>query len=129
MILLKFSRFALPGGEGIPIEAYAVDPMTTSVSVGTDVDYHYLSRWGGLIAASFLEGFGEAVRYSGMGTYTTGFGTVVTDTPDYSFEEQAWIAAGKVGERLSVPMYQNWYTPPTVTLETGTGLGILIVTN
>jgi type IV secretory pathway VirB10-like protein len=94
----------------------------------SDVDSHYLERWGGLVAASFLEGFAEAVSNSGLSTQDTDVGVVV-DQPRYSTSDQLWIAAGKVGENLAQPMLQNFYRPPTVYLEPGTEIGILIVKN
>ena len=36
-------------------------PAGATYALATEVDHHYGSRWGALIAASFLEGYGEAV--------------------------------------------------------------------
>ena len=126
-LLLEFEQFSF-NNETIQIEAYAVDPSTAGVAVRSDVDNHYLSRWGGLIGASFLEGFADAVKYSGMETYVQD-GAIVQSYPEYSFNNQMWIAAGNVGEKLAVPMLQNFYRPPTVFLDPGIGLGILIISN
>ncbi len=110
------------------IKGYGVDPSTQGVAVRSDVDHHRLSRWGGLIAASFLEGFADAVEHSGVTTYDGVWGTAKT-YPEYNVEDQMWIAGGKVGEKLAIPMYQNFYRPPTVTLNTGEGIGVLIIDN
>ncbi len=126
-LLLKFNAFSYEG-KTYPIEALAVDPATSGVAVRSDVDSHYIERWGGLIAASFLEGFAEAVSGSGLSTEATDVGVIV-DQPVYSTSDQMWIAAGKVGERLAEPMLQNFYRAPTVYLEPGTEMGILIVKN
>ena len=126
-LLLKFSAFAYEG-KTYPVEALAVDPATAGVAVRSDVDSHYIQRWGGLIAASFLEGFAEAVSNSGLSVENTDI-SVSVDHPTYSTEDQMWIAAGKVGERLSEPMLENFYRPPTVYLAPGTEMGILIVKN
>lgn len=126
-LLLKFTAFAFQG-KTYPIEALAVDPATSSVAMRSDVDSHYFERWGGLVAASFLEGFAEAVSTSGLSTESTDIGVIV-DQPDYSTSDQLWIAAGKVGENLAEPMLENFYRPPTVYLEPGTEIGILIVKN
>ncbi len=126
-LLLEFEQFSF-NNETISIEAYAVDPSTSGVAVRSDVDNHYLSRWGGLIASSFLEGFADAVKYSGMETYVQD-GAIVQSYPEYNLNNQMWIAAGNVGEKLAVPMLQNFYRPPTVFLDPGIGLGVLIISN
>lgn len=126
-LLLKFNAFSYEG-KTYPVEALAVDPATSGVAMRSDVDSHYLQRWGGLVAASFIEGFASAISSSGLSTQSTEVGVIV-DQPVYSTSDQMWIAAGKVGENLAEPMLQNFYRPPTVYLKTGTEIGILIVKN
>lgn len=85
-LVLQFVRAILPDGNSARLDAYAIDPDTTEASVASKVDTHFFSRWGGLIAAAFLEGIGEAKRYSGASSVTNSFGT--TDEMvwgDYSF--------------------------------------------
>jgi intracellular multiplication protein IcmE len=60
-VLVRFRWLTLPAGATYALEAYAVDPATGRTALATEVDPHYGSRWGALIAASFLEGYGEAV--------------------------------------------------------------------
>ncbi len=129
-LVLAFSRAVLPSGEDLQIEAYAVDPSTSEASVATSVDTHFISRWGGLIAASFLEGLGTAKRYSGAQSTLYGTAAETTDQmvwSTYSPADQAWIAAGKVGEKASRIFDRNFDRPPTVYLEQGTPVGILIL--
>ncbi len=130
-LVLAFSRVILPSGEDLQIEAYAVDPSTSEASVATSVDTHFFSRWGGLIAASFLQGLGEAKRYSGA--QSTIYGAANGETSDqmvwntYSPADQAWIAAGKVGEKVGEVFERNFERPPTVYVEQGTPVGVLIL--
>ncbi len=129
-LVLAFSQAILPSGENLQIEAYAVDPSTSEASVATSVDTHFFSRWGGLIAASFLEGLGTAKRYSGAQSTIYGNAAEVTDQMiwnTYSPADQAWIAAGKVGEKASRIFERGFDRPPTVYLEQGTPVGILIL--
>jgi len=128
-LVLSFSRIILPTGEDLQLEAFAVDPTTSEASVATSVNTHFFSRWGGLVAASFLEGLGTARRYSGA--QSTAYGGV--DGSDqmvwspYSPADQAWIAAGKVGERAARIFERGFDRPPTVYLEQGTAIGVLIL--
>lgn len=129
-LVLAFSRIILSSGEDVQLEAYAVDPSTSEASVATSVDTHFFSRWGGLVAASFLEGLGTAKRYSGAQSTLYGNSADATDQmiwSTYSPADQAWIAAGKVGEKVGKVFERNFERPPTVYLEQGTPVGVLIL--
>ena len=45
----------------------------------------------------------------------------------YSVSDQAWIAAGKVGEKAGKIFERNFDRPPTVRLESGTPVGVLVM--
>ncbi|MDR2503367.1 MAG: hypothetical protein LBD82_03140 [Deltaproteobacteria bacterium] len=129
-LVLAFARAILPSGEDIQLEGYAVDPATSEASVASSVDTHFFSRWGGLVASAFLEGLSTAKRYSGaQSTVYGGIGGVADQMiwNRYSPEDQAWIAAGKVGEKASRIFERNFERPPTVYLEQGTPIGVLIL--
>lgn len=128
--VLAFNRIILPSGETIQVESYAVDPTTSEASVASSVDTHFFSRWGGLVASAFLEGLGTAKRYSGAQSTIYGYGNDVTDQMvwnTYSVSDQAWIAAGKVGEKAGKIFERNFDRPPTVRLESGTPVGVLVM--
>lgn len=129
-LVLAFNRAVLPTGETVQLEAYAVDPSTSEASVASSVDTHFFSRWGGLVASAFLEGLGSAKRYSGAQSTIYGYGNDATDQMvwnTYSVEDQAWIAAGKVGEKAGKIFEKGFDRPPTVRLESGTPVGVLVV--
>ena len=129
-LVLAFNRAVLPSGETIQLEAYAVDPSTSEASVASSVNTHFFSRWGGLIASAFLEGLGSAKRYSGAQSTIYGSGADTTDQMvwnTYSVEDQAWIAAGKVGEKAGKIFEKGFDRPPTVRLESGTPVGVLVL--
>ena len=129
-LVLAFSSVILPSGERLQVEAYAVDPATSEASVASSVDTHFFSRWGGLVASAFLEGLGTAKRYSGAQSTVYGNASETTDQMvwnTYSPADQAWIAAGRVGERAAKIFEQNFDRPPTVYLESGTAVGVLVL--
>lgn len=133
-LVLAFTRIIPPSGVDLQIEAYAVDPGTTEASVASSVDTHFFSRWGGLIASAFLEGLGDAKKYNGaQSTVYGGYngngynGTDQMIWNDYSWEDQAWIAAGKVGEKAGKIFEKNFDRPPTVYLESGSPVGVLVL--
>ncbi len=128
-LVIQFNRAVLLDGTETPIEAYAIDPKTTEASVASRVNTRFFSRWGGLIAASFLEGFGEATQMSGAESVDNVFGESTGSMvfSNYSVADQAWIAAGKVGEKVGEIFTQNFNRPPTVYLDMGSAIGILII--
>ena len=126
-VLVKFNYLSYRD-QVVDLEAYAIDPDTTRTALADDVDHHYLSRWGALIAASFLEGYGHAVRASNRNTTIGIFGNIIT-TPkdDIDDEEIAKEALGTVGERLSEAVGQQFSRPNTITVDPGAAIGVLIV--
>lgn len=128
-LVLAFSRGILKSGEDVQLEGYAIDPETTEASVASAVNTHFFSRWGGLIASSFLAGLGEAKQYSGATSNYDNFGGNTNQMvfSDYSIEDQLWIAAGKVGEKSSEIFAKNFDRPPTVYLDSGSSIGVLIL--
>lgn len=129
-LVLAFTRAVLPSGETIQFEAYAVDPATSEASVASSVDTHFFSRWGGLVASAFLEGLGTAKRYSGSQSTIYGYNGESTDQMvwnTYSLSDQAWIAAGKVGEKAGKIFERQFDRVPTVYLESGTPVGVLVL--
>ncbi len=125
-LVLNFTELVTKDGQSLSIQGCAIDPKTDRTAVRSSVDTHALERFGGLIAASFLEGFGDATRRSGTSTYSSVYGSG-SSTPRYSLSDEAWIAGGKVGEKLGRQMERNFERAPTVVLKSGTEMGILLL--
>ena len=96
-------------------------------------------RYGSLFASSFITGYAQAKGKAG--TTITSVQTGVTDadgnpitvpattTPNWSSNDQVKIGLGKVGEAFSQIIAENVNTPPTVTVDSGTGIGILLTSD
>lgn len=130
-LVLRFNRVVVKDKKGhdqvFSVSGYAINPNDYSPGVSTGVDTHFLERWGGLIASSFLEGFGEAKSRSGTRySYGNDNNPGMWDI-DYDVADEVWIAAGKVGEKLSDKFSNNFDRPPTVTIQPGEAIGILIM--
>lgn len=126
-LVLRFNRLVY-NGKTYDVTGYAVDPHTLTPGISSNVDYHILERWGGLIAASFLEGFGRAVERSGTRyNYGSYGGNDTVSVPEYSLNDELWIAAGEVGNKASDVFAKNFDRPPTVSLDPGTQIGVLIL--
>jgi hypothetical protein len=125
-VLVTFSRIVDKDGFEIKVNAFAVNPANSKASIRADVDTHFLERWGSLIAASFIEGFGDAVSDRGSKVYVTG-DVVVEDNFGKSMEDVSYEALGKVGSRAATQVEKGFDRPPTVSVRAGEPIGILII--
>jgi len=128
-LVVAFNKLVTKSGKTYSIKGVAVDPNTPQATVRTAINHHYLARWGGLIGASFLSGFGQAVSMTGTtqaSSVGNGGSSTLTSHPNYSLRQQEYIAAGKVGQKLSNDMQQQFNEPPTVTLAANQPIGILV---
>ena len=68
---ISFNSISLPNlSRSSGIQAIAVDPDTAKTALSSEVDHHYLIRYGSLFASSFLKGFSNAITNEGS-TVTT----------------------------------------------------------
>lgn len=120
-IVLTFDKISKPGfPQTFSIDAYAVSQATNAPGLQSDVNHHFFEKYGLLVAASFMQGYGEAIQNAGTtitfdtGTETT---TVVKDGTD---ERILKSALGEVGRSLGEVAKQNAAAVrPTYTLEKG----------
>lgn len=129
-ISLNFTAINMPNeAKSMGISAVAIDPDTARTALASDVDHHYLYRWGSLLASSFVQGYATAVASSGS-TSTTSQGaagvTTTTSSPAQNSKQQLFSGIAAVGAKWSQVVGQNFDRPITVTIDQGTGIGVLI---
>ncbi|WP_440615194.1 DotG/IcmE/VirB10 family protein [Cysteiniphilum sp. 6C5] len=133
-IVVKFNLMSMPSrSNSISINAYAVDGSTAQIALASDVNHHYIERYGSLFAAAFLQGFGtyfsnqnqnQQICLSGQsGGLLPCFNVNSNNQP--SVKSAAFSGLGQVGTALSSNMASVFNRPPTVKLYQGTGVGIL----
>ncbi|MDR1165837.1 MAG: DotG/IcmE/VirB10 family protein [Deltaproteobacteria bacterium] len=125
-VVLSFNKLITPAGTEIAIDAVAIDPATSQASVRSRVDSHFWQRWGSLIAASFIEGFGEAARTRHTRVYSTD-SRVIEDSFGKTYRDVSAEALGKVGQRSANQVEKGFDRPPTITVRLGESIGILIL--
>jgi len=108
------------------ITAYAIDPDTAHTVLASQVDYHYLQRFGAIMATSFMQGYANTLLQSG-GTSTTGIFGTSTTSPALSPASKIAAGFGQVGQNLSSVTKNYTNIPPTVKVDSGVGLGILFM--
>lgn len=129
-IALKFDTINIPTEHNsMKISAVAIDPDTARTALASDVDYHYFLRWGSLFASSFLEGYSKAVGESGTTVQTStapGSATSTTNKQALNGRQQIFEGLGTVGERWSEAIAKNFERKPTITIDSGIGIGVLL---
>lgn len=129
-LVIMFNTLSIPGAPRTSsISAYAIDADTARTALASRVDHHYLSRYGSLFAATFIEGFGNAFQ-SANTTVTiggTGGGDNITvqNGIGRSTLQNAVIALATVGKNFGQIAMQNVNRPATVEVFSGTGVGVL----
>lgn len=126
-VVLNFTTMGLSQlPNSLSINAVAIDPNTARTAMADNVDNHYFLRYGTLFASSFLSGLGTAIAESGS---TTSFSIAGFSETNASFSpgEEALIGLGQVGKTYASVMGSNFQTPPTVTVDSGAGIGILFM--
>lgn len=125
-LTLEFSTMAMPNGAIYSIKGFAIDPKTDRTAVRTSVNNHTIEKWVAFAASAFLSGWGEAVSRSGTSSYSNMYGGGYS-APNYDLKEQMIIASGKVGDKASGILERRFDIPPTVTLKSGTEMGVIII--
>lgn len=109
------------------INAFAIDPETARTVMASHVDYHYLQRYGGIMATSFLTGYSSSITQAG--TSNTGiFGTSSTH-PSLSPLSRIAVGLGQIGTTLNASMQNQLTLPNTVKVDSGVALGILFMSD
>ena len=126
-VVLKFSSLTLPDGDVAPVTAYALDPHKLQAGMATDVNHHYLERYGSMLLGAFLYGFGQAEMYNGGTGTVTQFGAPVFIPQMNTVLSQSALGLGMAGQQLASVTQQNFNIPATVHLHQNDPVAILII--
>ncbi|MCD6055974.1 MAG: hypothetical protein K0R12_936 [Gammaproteobacteria bacterium] len=124
--ILEFSTMTLPHYQNsIDVSAYAIDSDTARTAMASDVDHHYVMRYGALFASSFMAGWADAIAQSGTTTIQYPDGTQQTYHQPLDHNDKLAYALGEVGREASDEVDELFDRPTTITIYSGTGIGIL----
>ena len=132
-MVISFNTMSVPGAaKTTQINAYAIDANTARTAMSGRANHHYLSRYGSLFAATFLEGFGNAfqsanttISIGGSGGAAAGQNTTISNGLGRSTLENAVIGLATLGKSWGQVAQQNVNRPTTVEVFSGTGIGVL----
>lgn len=128
-VTLNFNMMNMPSDPtSFTVKAVAIDPDTARTALASDVDHHYLLRYGSMFASSFMQGYAQAITQQGtVQTTASDGGSTTTTAPNLSGSQQIYAALGQVGKSWSSAVSDYFNTPPTVTVDAGTSIGILFL--
>ena len=125
-IVVRFSTLSMPGQpRSFSINAYAVN-SNLGTGLATDVDNHYFRRYGLLLAAGFIKGYGQAIGRAGTTTTVTDGGGVIITQDELSDSKIAKVALGEAGTTVASDIQQASRVRPTVKVNGKDGSGVPI---
>ncbi len=110
------------------VSAFAIDPDTARTVIASNVDHHYMLRYGTMFASSFVAGYANGISQSGSTSSSGIFGTSSTH-PQLSPGEKIAVGLGQVGTAFGTALQSYVNTPTTVKVNSGVGLGILFMSD
>ncbi len=127
---INFNTMSVPGAaKSTSINAFAIDPNTARTALASRTNHHYLLRYGSMFASSFLEGFGNAFQSANttvtIGGTAGGDSVTVQNGIGRSTLENAVIGMATLGKTWGQAAQQQFNTPTTVEVFSGTPMGIL----
>lgn len=130
-VTLTFNQMAIPKkSASLSVQVVAIDPDTARTALASDVDHHYLLRYGTLFASSLMSGYAKGIQQSGATTTTSPLtGATTTTNPPLDNKDLLFSAFGEFGTQLGNATKQYFNTPYTVTVDQGTGVGLLFLSD
>ena len=127
---IHFNSLTFADGQTIPIKAIAISVQDARVGIATDIDNHYLYRYGALFLSSFLQGVGQVGQ-----TLVGSNRTVVYDGNEVissSNNKTDWKQVGMgtllpVGQTMASAFAQNVNRAPTLSSPQGMPMGIVFL--
>ena len=132
-LILNFNTANIPERiRSYGISAVAIDPNTARTAMASDVDHHYLLRWGTVFAATFLQGYAKGIAQSGTTVTSTNNGAQTNTTvnqqplnPRQQFYQGVADMATTWGQGAS--QFSN--RPVTITINAGISVGVLFTSD
>jgi intracellular multiplication protein IcmE len=129
-VVVTFNVASIPEmNTSIKLNSVAVDPNSSRTALASDVDRHYFLRYGVMLSAAFLGGYADAIKNNNQTcTTSTLGGTVCQPTGTLSSRQINQQAVGGMGKELANETKQTVSgLKPTITVDNGTPIGILIM--
>jgi|GEM_PF-6455662 len=129
-ISMTFDTINIPyEAKSMGISASAIDPDTARTALATEVDRHYLLRWGALFSSAFMEAYASSIATAGESSVTTS-GAAGTTTVSTSAAEDGrknlFKGLASIGSKFSEVAAEKFDKKATITIDQGTSVGLLL---
>lgn len=116
---LHFDTLQLKDGTEIKVNAYGLDPQTGYYAMATDVDKHYIKRFGGWGTGVLLSGLAKVADLRAQSNSSTTSTTTSTTTTGGNVDgtTQAFAFLGTTGAELANYLKGLRDTAPTITVK------------
>ena len=130
-VILAFTTASIPRHpKSVGIQAVAIDANTSRTALATSVDNHYFLKYGVLLGATFLGGFADALTNNNKTTIVQNGQVIQVPNGDMTTKELTQQGLGSVGKELANQAKQTSQAlKPTITVDSGTAMGILILSD
>lgn len=122
---ITFSRVNWKG-QTYPLSAIAANPENPEIGLATEVNHHYLQRYGGVVLAAMVGAAGEQVAREGTTIRRGPLGEVDIETEKRSTEDLVKIGVGAGALEVRNALRDNINRPPTVIVAANTPIGIVL---
>lgn len=116
------------GNDSFAANILLVDPDTNRANMATEVDHHYMERYGLILASSFIQGLGEAAVRANSVISTSPLGSTQTQGA-IDAGDTLLVAAGRAGSTASAELSRRGDIPVTVKVKAGQPVGFLFLTD
>tara|TARA_R110000868_G_scaffold32183_10_gene117364 strand:- start:6551 stop:8164 length:1614 start_codon:yes stop_codon:yes gene_type:complete len=133
-LVLNFNIISIPQlPYSLKIKAIGINPNTASTSIASDVDNHYLMRYGTFLGAAFLSGLAKVISTNGQKIVSSvSDNTASRDNPPaiqkptLSRSDEIAVAVGDAMQQM-ISQVNYLGTPPTIRIDSGVAVGLLLL--
>lgn len=124
-VVVEFTTLSMVGQpRSFRVDAFAVNQETSSPGLATDVNHHYLKKYGLMAAAAFMGGYGQAVANQGTTTVVSPLGGATVTQGQLNSSQITKVALGNVGAKIGTQIDRtSGEVRPTIKVENGHGQG------
>lgn len=125
-LAVKFRRMSLPDGSVFDISAFAVDAATSESLVASKVESRWLSRYGPVLAASFIAGYSDSLSQTSRHAFFSGDRVVVSE-PGPTSRQALHSGISSMSKAIADDILSSRARGPRIILQEGSPIGALFM--
>ncbi len=129
LLTINFNLAVNEDGKQFEVDAVMLNPDTSLAALATDVDHRYIRRIILPAAASFIEGFADAIADSGRTTVTVQGETVIENDEETTDEQEVATGVTEAADEIGTILDDLADVPVRIIIDAGTPIGIFFAQN